>query len=289
MGELNPVSEWDEAYLEQLINLGVQESLTLEFKRSAALGKGDKEKNDISKDVSAFANSAGGVLVYGMIEDKHTASMIDVGVDRNILTKEWLESVIKSRIKPVVESVEIKQVTLPSKGKDMVAYAVEVSPATDRAPHQAFDHRYYKRFNFESTPMEDYEVRDLMRRSIEYQKVFGVAWDLLAEIRRIYSRSVELSKLPSGPYLPRKSLQIAVSDALRTSGVAIITLPKEVRQKTARLINVVDEYNSIVEMADSGQGERARLTDKLRGQLAETIELGNAIASGLTGILKDEP
>ena len=62
---------------------------------------------------------------------------------------------------PTVDDVVVKQVPLPSKGKDMVAYVVEIAPATSRAPHQAYDKRYYKRSNFESTPMEDYEVRDL--------------------------------------------------------------------------------------------------------------------------------
>ncbi len=32
-------------------------------------------------------------------------------------------------------------------------------------PHQAPDGKYYKRFNFQSVPMHDYEIRDIMRRS----------------------------------------------------------------------------------------------------------------------------
>ena len=61
----------------------------------------------------------------------------------------------------------IRQVPLSGKDPNAVAYVLEIGQATLGAPHQAFDHRYYKRFNFESTPMEDYEVRGLMRRSIE--------------------------------------------------------------------------------------------------------------------------
>jgi predicted HTH transcriptional regulator len=62
------------------------------------LKKQDKEKNAISKDVSAFANSAGGFLFTGILENKHVPTKIDVGVDRNLITKEWLESVIRARI-----------------------------------------------------------------------------------------------------------------------------------------------------------------------------------------------
>ena len=79
----------------------------------------------------------------------------------------------KCVIQRVVDDLVIKQIDLPSKGADKVAYVVQIAPATSRAPHQANDYRYYKRLNFESTPMEDYEVRDLMRRSLEFGKKYG--------------------------------------------------------------------------------------------------------------------
>src|SRR3989442_7947324 len=37
--------------------------------------------------------------------------------------------------------------------------------ATTNAPHQAPDNKYYYRQNFQSVPMEDYQVRDTMRRA----------------------------------------------------------------------------------------------------------------------------
>jgi predicted HTH transcriptional regulator len=79
MGEMKPANEWDEAYLQELIRIEEQEGLTLDYKASAALDKADAKKNEMSKDVSAFANSAGGFLVYGMLEDKHVPTSIDVG------------------------------------------------------------------------------------------------------------------------------------------------------------------------------------------------------------------
>ena len=42
---------------------------------------------------------------------------------------------------------------------NIVIYVVDI-PQSNIA-HQAFDKRYYKRFNFISTPMEDYEIRDI--------------------------------------------------------------------------------------------------------------------------------
>lgn len=44
----------DESILQQLCNERVQESLTLDFKRSAP-GKDDRSKSELLKDVCAFA------------------------------------------------------------------------------------------------------------------------------------------------------------------------------------------------------------------------------------------
>jgi predicted HTH transcriptional regulator len=114
---MKPANDWDEAYLQELIRVGEQEGLRLDYKASAALDKTDGKKNEVSKDVSAFANSAGGYLVYGMLENKHVPTSIDGGVDRNLITKGWLESVIKSRISPIIEDFAVKQVSLPTKAQ----------------------------------------------------------------------------------------------------------------------------------------------------------------------------
>ncbi|WP_298261181.1 RNA-binding domain-containing protein [Bradyrhizobium sp.] len=285
---MKPIADWDEAYLNSLIQVGEQESLTLDYKASAALAKGDKEKNDLSKDVSAFANSAGGLLVYGIVEDKHVPIGIDTGVDRNVITKEWLESVIKSRIQPVVDDLAIKQIDLPSKGVDKVAYVVEVPAATSRAPHQAYDHRYYKRFNFESTPMEDYEVRDLMRRSLEFGKKYAAAWDLLVEIRRISAAATERMGLGNN-WVPRERLMVGVSQDLRSAGIALVSLAKPVRGQVSQIIQIVGRFNAIVETVDPGQLENARMSDSLREQITNLIGLCSSVANGLTEVLEREP
>jgi hypothetical protein len=115
----------------------------------------------------------------------------------------------------------IKQIPLTRKGPNAVAYVLEIGQATSRAPHQAFDHKYYKRFNFESTPMEDYEVRDLMRRSIEYGRKYSAAWDLNVEVGRILSAIDERRKI-NNAWLPRDRMGIQVSDALRSAALTSI-------------------------------------------------------------------
>ena len=156
---------WDQARLQQLINDEVEENLNLEYKAADALAKTDGKKREITKDVSAFTNSDGGCIIYGIKEydspdKKHLPERCDP-VDRTQFSKEWLEQVI-SNIRPRIVGLTIHSVDLDSGANDS-AYVVEI-PQGDTA-HQASDYRYYRRYNFESVPMEDYEIRMVMGRS----------------------------------------------------------------------------------------------------------------------------
>src|SRR5215203_923164 len=84
---------WDETRLSKLIKDGIEESYNVEYKAAAALGAADRQKLDITKDVSAMANSAGGVLIYGIAEfadaaKKHLPERIDP-INRSQFSKEW--------------------------------------------------------------------------------------------------------------------------------------------------------------------------------------------------------
>lgn len=160
------MSEWTKERLEQLIADGVEEGLSLEYKGAEALNKSADGGvvNEISKDVSAFANSSGGVLIYGIAEfrdkaKRHFPERLDP-VGRSAISKEHLEQVIQT-IQPRIEGVVIHPVTIANQD-NTVCYVIEI-PQSHTA-HQARDHKYYKRHNFNAIPMEDYEVRDVMNR-----------------------------------------------------------------------------------------------------------------------------
>ncbi len=158
--------DWDETDILSLIKDRAQESLTLDYKKSDALGKSDRKKTELSKDISALANSAGGVILYGMEEDKHYPTTPDGGLDPDDISKEWIEQVINSSIHPKIDGLRINQIALTQSSPGRVMYAVSIPAATTRAPYQADDKRYYKRSNFQSVPMEDYEIRDIYRRAL---------------------------------------------------------------------------------------------------------------------------
>ncbi len=111
------MKEWNEAALQQYIDDEIEESLTLEYKAADALEKTDGKKKEITKDVSAMANSAGGVIIYGIAEytnpdKRHLPEKISP-IKRKDFSKETLEQVINN-IHPRINDLVIYPVNLSS-------------------------------------------------------------------------------------------------------------------------------------------------------------------------------
>jgi hypothetical protein len=96
-----------------------------------------------------------------MEENGHLPVRLE-GVDPAVTTREWLENVINGKIRPRIDGIRINPVTLTAPRAGTI-FVVSV-PASLSAPHMASDHKYYKRFNFQSVPMEHYELEDVRRR-----------------------------------------------------------------------------------------------------------------------------
>lgn len=143
----------------------------LYFKAAGALSKDDKKKAEIAKDVSAFANSDGGIILYGIEEQEHKAHALSY-IDGNTYTKEWLEQVIQDNIQRRIEGLKI----FPIRDNEDITksiYIVKI-PRSSNTPHMSADKCYYKRNNFRSVKMEEYEVRDLFyRESTPNLKIAG--------------------------------------------------------------------------------------------------------------------
>ena len=176
---------WTEAKLQNFITSEIEESLTLEYKAAEALDRNDTKKKEITKDVSAMANSAGGMIVYGIsefsdLEKRHLPERI-TPVDRRNYPREWVEQIIQA-IRPRIDGIVIHSVNLSS-GENDTAYIIEI-PQSNTA-HQANDHRYYKRFNFQAVPMEDYEIRDVMFREQTPEIVLNFLIEITPDVQNL--------------------------------------------------------------------------------------------------------
>lgn len=190
--------------IENLIKNEVEESVHLDYKEARSLTKTDKARIDITKDISSFANANGGIIVYGISEVNHKPQEISP-IDGRIYTKEWLEDVIQM-IQPRIDGLKIYPIRIDGSIEKSL-YIVRI-PRSANAPHMARDKRYYKRINFESVPMEDYEVKDTYNRVvtpnlviencafyIEEDKSDYVTYHLFAAVLNRGNRACELYKV----------------------------------------------------------------------------------------------
>lgn len=160
-----PVSQLTEADIQTLIENKEKESSVLEFKRE--LKGGDGEKREISKDISAIANTEGGYLIVGIEENDGKADSI-VGTAKTIgrqPVEEWVESFLISNIRPRL-TIKPKVVDIAS-DPDKILLVIHI-PQSSRRPHMVtVDGRnaYYRRHNFQSTYADEHEVRAMFLES----------------------------------------------------------------------------------------------------------------------------
>jgi predicted HTH transcriptional regulator len=98
------IEEIREVDLQALIANGVAEGRTIDYKNALPTGA-DESKRDFLADVSSFANTLGGDLVYGMDESGGLpASITPLAISDVDFEKQRLDSLIQSGISPRVRT-----------------------------------------------------------------------------------------------------------------------------------------------------------------------------------------
>lgn len=190
--------------VKRLIDNKIKESIHLEYKACYALRVDEESRKELSKDVSSFANSDGGQIIYGVIEKNNIPLKIDVGYGKkNKINREWIEQVINSKISPKIEDIVITPINLSN--SDKYIYVVEI-PQSNRSPHQASDRKFYKRYNFQSVAMEEYGIRELYFKNIISQSEFR---KLQAQVREniykpLYTQIIRLKDFLNKEKHPKK-------------------------------------------------------------------------------------
>ncbi|MCB2189279.1 MAG: ATP-binding protein [Deltaproteobacteria bacterium] len=143
--------------LEDLIRDGYRENLEVEYK-SQAYGDDKRGKTELLKDVTAFANSQGGLLIVG-IEEKHGKPFFLNGIENADRFKDKTRDIINSSIRERIQNVTIKLVEV-GPAKHVVIIRV---PRSIRQPHmfhiEGRDFPFYQRHHDSNTPMDISEIK----------------------------------------------------------------------------------------------------------------------------------
>ena len=159
-----PLEQVTQSDLQIIIDKNIPENANLEYKRESYKDN-DGGKKEFLKDVSAFANAMGGVLLIGIEERQDRPTKI-VGIEHAReeagAARQLCNACIQERIQGLkVESIKI--------GKDRSVLAIEVPPSI-RQPHMVTlgRHRsFWKRQGNQNVPMNMDDIRYAIIRGHE--------------------------------------------------------------------------------------------------------------------------
>jgi hypothetical protein len=168
------VSEWTE---EIVLSLPPHENDTFERKGAALLdlthprANEGEILNELAKQLSAFANTGGGQIIYGL---DNTGAVDNGGIARSVRgrqsTKEWLENIIPTLTDFEILGFNVYEILPKSTGSSQLdsnksIYVIDV-PDSERAPHQSKrDHKYYVRLGSGSQPASHRLIEDIRNRT----------------------------------------------------------------------------------------------------------------------------
>ncbi|HBN09141.1 MAG TPA: hypothetical protein DD435_11015 [Cyanobacteria bacterium UBA8530] len=156
-------SEIDHRDILNFIEQKNEEAWNLDYKEY----RPEMRLEDIVKDVTAFANSGGGLIILGISEIQDPANHLKIFPGEITwclasLSKEQLENKIQGNSEPRIH-VHIEPIRHPL-SNGMAIYLIDI-PQSEMPPHQfKKTKKYYKRFNFKSEEMEHWEIADLFQK-----------------------------------------------------------------------------------------------------------------------------
>lgn len=161
-----PPSPLQYSMLLRAIHEGLQERDDLDWKKELPNPQNPTAKVEFAKDVAAFVNNGGGLIVYGVAESDSAAASIESVSNWNESVEQRLRSWAYSLIQPPVHGLEFTPL-LGSSGEQVVALSVPASPDT---PHFVFQNgtiRAPRRYGSHTVDMGERDIEQAYRRRFE--------------------------------------------------------------------------------------------------------------------------
>lgn len=197
-----------EAVLQELVQNEVVESKWLEYKSVLPENTHDAKVKFLA-EVSSFANTAGGDLVFGIKEaDRKPVEVCGVGSGPVDLEKQRLESVLRDGVEPRIPGVMIHEVSLASGGHALVLRVPRSWAAPHRVTHGGHSH-FYGRNSAGKYQLDVHELRAAFGRAQDVAERLNL-WrlDRLAKIEAAETPV----RLQAGPRLVLHMIPLSAFD-----------------------------------------------------------------------------
>jgi hypothetical protein len=156
IGNLN-FDDIKEENLNELIDVGVPEGFTIEYKRDL-YRKSDSDKREALKDISSFGNSFGGHLIIGIKEDNgipiSIAGLQNINPDSEISR---LENLIRDGIEPRITGIKVKAISIKAGG---FVIAIRI-PKSWNPPHRVSARNFNRFYIRNSAGVHEVSVEEL--------------------------------------------------------------------------------------------------------------------------------
>ena len=198
-----------ETWIQHLVTDECPESMTLEYKAEQSFN--NRARLEIAKDVSSFANTRGGTIIYGIPERRISDGMeekaipaSEYGIQPISDFEIRLENAVTEVISPRLPDLWIKRVPIPRRPGHVV-YVVW-HPESWLGPHMvqaSGEQSYYKRGLRRTIKMTEPEIREAYMR---VQRLVGLAEQFLGSqdvnyIGKFFPEAASVSQAVSCPQL----------------------------------------------------------------------------------------
>ena len=167
--EYKTFKEVKEGDLQSLIDNQVPEGITIDYKEVLNIQK-PSDKKEFLKDISSFANTQGGYIIYGMKEEKGIASeLCGITLENTDTEIQKLENLIRDGLEPRIYVTQIKFVELSN---SKYIFVIRI-PRSFNPPHMVTidGHRkFYGRNSSGKYPLNVDDLRILLGLANEITK-----------------------------------------------------------------------------------------------------------------------
>jgi hypothetical protein len=162
-------SEITEDDIIDLINNKIPEQKTLEYKRQLPDKGNDLEKVRILQCITSFANTDGGVIVFGLSANKEDDSIeitgIDTPTDSDFL---FLQNMVKDRIVPRMNPPDFRDLKI----NDKKVYLMKVYPSYTKPHFVSGNFVFYGRNSSGKYPLDITDIKNLFLQSKNVEEQF---------------------------------------------------------------------------------------------------------------------